>query len=98
MSLSMLTLTGVVTHTFEAPKGVNKEGKDYGGGDKVQLLCNIPLPNGEYRVDVVTLGTDQVAYFKDRIGKNVSLPVGAFPAGKAVQFFILKSVRLEAAA
>lgn len=98
MNSCMLTLSGTVTNVYEAPKGVNKEGKDYGGGYKVQLLCNIPLQNGENRMDVMTLGTDDPGFFRSRLGKEVSLPVGAFPIGKAVQFFILKSVRLEAAA
>lgn len=95
MNAPMLTLTGKVTNVFEAPKGTNKEGKEYGGGDKVQLLVQNPLQNGETRMDVVTLATDQADFFRAREGQQVRLPVGAFPSGKAVQFFVLKGVPLD---
>ena len=96
MNIPMLTLSGTVTNVYEAPKGTNKEGKEYGGGYKVQLLVQNPLQNGETRMDVVTLTTDQPDFFRARSGRLVRLPVGAFPSGKAVQFFILKGTRLDA--
>lgn len=94
MNNSMLTLVGTVTNVYEAPRGA-KDGREYGGGHKVQLLVRNPLQNGETRMDVITLGTGNPSYFAARINQQVSLPVGAFPVGKNVQFFILKGAQLE---
>lgn len=94
MNAPMLMLNGQVLHVFEAPKGKNKEGQEYGGGYRVQLVVMLPLTNGEYRNDLVTLGTDQPDFFQDRVGRSVSLPVGVFATGKGVQFFILKGADL----
>lgn len=94
MITPMLQLTGTVLHVFEAPKGKNKEGQEYGGGHRVQLVVSLPLTNGEYRRDMVTLGTNQPEFFWQREGQIVSLPVGVFAAGKGIQFFILKGVDL----
>ena len=85
----MLTLTGQLLNIFEAPKGVSKKtGEEYGGGDKVQILGDVDLPNGDKKKDLITLGTHNVEFFKAFVGKQIRVPVGAFGSGKSVLFFI----------
>ena len=92
--MSMLTLTGQLLNIFEAPKGISKKtGEEYGGGDKVQILGDVDLPNGDKKKDLITLGTHDIQFFKDLVGKDIRVPVGAFPSGKSVQFFIPQGSR-----
>jgi hypothetical protein len=94
---AMLTLCGQVFHVFQSPVGVDKKtGDEYGGGAKVQLLCNLPLKNGEVRGELVTLSTDDPATFQALEGKRVRLPCGAYSlkAG-SVGFFAIKGQKPE---
>lgn len=95
--LAMLTLAGQVFHTFTAPVGVDKKtGEEYGGGAKVQLLCNLPLKNGETRGELVTLTTDDVSGFDALKGQRVRVSVGAYSLkGGVVGFYALKGQKPE---
>ncbi|MCL1164473.1 hypothetical protein L2728_21995, partial [Shewanella chilikensis] len=53
--MSMLTMNGQLLNMFVSPKGTNKNGDDYGGQDKVQILGDVSLPNGEVRKEMFTL-------------------------------------------
>ncbi len=87
----MLTLTGIVQNVYPAPQGTTKEGKSYGGGWKVQLLCNEQLENGSSRYGIVTLGTDHHSWFEQNEQQEVALPVGVIGGrGKEVTYFISK--------
>lgn len=90
--LPMLMMTGKVDNVYVAPEGMNKKtGEAYGGGSKVQLRVDLPLPNGEVKRDLVTLSTIYPDYFRAIEDQVVSLPVGAMPSGKEVLYYILKS-------
>lgn len=90
--LPMLMMTGKVDNVYVAPEGVNKKsGEAYGGGSKVQLRVDLPLPNGETKRDIITLSTLYPDYFRAIEDQVISVPVGAMPAGKEVLFYILKS-------
>ncbi|MBM7457307.1 hypothetical protein HNR62_003219 [Oceanisphaera litoralis] len=89
--MSMLLMTGQLLNVFEAPKGTNKEGMEYGGQDKIQLLGEFPLDNGDVRNELVTLTTHDRKAFQDLIGQRVSVPVGVFaPSKGSVAFYIPK--------
>lgn len=91
-TVPMLQMNGQVLHVFQAPDFTDKEtGVIKTGSHKVQLLVNLLQKNGEYKVDVVNLSTDSPDFFQARQGQHVTLPVGAFPNGKEVQFYVLKS-------
>lgn len=90
--MSMLTMEGIVVHTFEAPKGVTKDGDEYGGNDKVQLLCEQHLKNGETRNELFTL-TCQRSDFEPLKGKPVRVPVGAMVNRGSVMFYIPKGAK-----
>jgi hypothetical protein len=87
----MFTLHGQVVHVFEAPKGISKKtGEEYGGQDKVQVMGNIPLDNGQHRMELITLTTDQGSSFQKLVGRPVSLPVAFYVSGRAVGYYIPK--------
>lgn len=84
----MLTLTGKLIHSFEAPKGETKEGRAYGGDFKIQVLGQIDLPNGDSRCDLITLTCHDIGAFEQFQGKDIAIPVGVFVNGKTPSFFI----------
>lgn len=95
----MFTLTGEVIHVYVSPKGVSKKtGEEYGGEDKVQILGNIPVGDGQYRKEIVTLSTDQGDSLTKAIGRAVSAPVAFWARGGTVGYYIPKGsqIRLNA--
>ena len=87
----MFKLTGRVEHVFESPRGVNKStGEEYGGDWKVQIIGDIPLPNGQCRRDIVDIKTDQGEVLKGSIGKIVTAPVSFYAVGKSVGYYVPK--------
>jgi hypothetical protein len=93
----MLTLKGQIINVFQQPKG-EKDGKEYGGQDKVQIMGKVELPNGTQRVDMFTLTAHNVKEFESFVGKEVLVPVGVMPSGKSVIFFIPKGSHPKLAA
>lgn len=93
----MFTLNGKVLHVFETPKGVNKKtGEEYESQDKVQILGDVPLTNGQTRMDMVTITTHDIQNLKTMIGKDVRLPVGMFAQSKGViSYFMPKGSKAE---
>ena len=92
MTDSMFMLHGELVHVFENPTGVNKDtGEEYGGQDKIQIMGNVPLKNGESRKDLITLTTDQGKHLRDHLGASVSAPVAFYAPSKGnVNFYIPK--------
>jgi hypothetical protein len=90
----MFQITGTVVNVFHAPKGQTAEGKEFGGQSKVQILGGIPLPNGETRMDMVTLTTDAPDHFQSLLGAPVSVPVGFFVQKGTLTFFIPKGAQI----
>ena len=43
----MLVLEGILINVFETPKGVTKDGKEYSGESKIQVMYENTLANGE---------------------------------------------------
>ena len=86
----MLTLTGTLLNTFKSPVGKNKDGEEYGGQDKIQILGQVDLPNGESKKDLITLTSHNLEHFEGLEGVNIRVPVGVFVNGKTASFFIPK--------
>ena len=93
----MLTLNGTIINIFESPRGTNKEGKEYGGEHRVQVLAETVLRNGEKRADLVNLTVDDVRPYADLRGKDVRVPVGVFSSAKGISFYALKGCQPELA-
>lgn len=92
----MFNLTGQLAKVFVQPGGVSKKtGETFEDRDKVQLIGELPLPNGQTRLELVTLSVDDARPYEAVKGKTIRVPVGFFASGKNVQFYIPKGSRLE---
>ena len=53
--MSMLLMTGQLLNVFRTPVGINKEGKEFGGKEKIQILGSETLQNGETQNKLIDL-------------------------------------------
>lgn len=90
--MSYLKMQGTVLNVLETPKGVNRDGEEYGGYHQVQLLCDEPLKNGEIRKQMFTFRCDEPETFKGRLGKPVSVPVGVFVKAGSMHFYMARQL------
>lgn len=93
----MFTLNGQVMNVFKTPKGLNKKtGEEYDSQDKVQIMGSLPVrESDQYRLDMITLTTDQANVFERLKGQHVSVPVGMIGRGKNdVLYFIPKGSKI----
>ncbi len=91
--MSMFNLTGTVLHTFEQPKRVDSKTGEILSDEKpkVQILGDMPLPNGQTRMEMVTLTCEDVKPFDALKGQKISVALGIFaPAKGQVIYFIPK--------
>ena len=80
--MSMFTVSGQVVNIFKTPQGTNREGESYGGDYKVQILGEIPLPNGETRHEMIDLKVQDTEIYKPYLGKRLTVPVGSLALAK----------------
>lgn len=71
----MFMLSGKLINIFETPKGKDKDGHEYGGDFKLQILHENTLRNGEKRADLVELTVSDTLPYKDKLNATVSVPV-----------------------
>lgn len=71
----MYWLKGQLLNVFETPKGVTKEGEEYGGDSRIQVLHENTLKNGSKRADLVELTVDDVSPYLGKVGSDISVPV-----------------------
>lgn len=89
--MSMLTLHGQVINVFSTPKGVNrKTGEEFGGQDRIQVMAENILQNGDKRIDLLNLTVLNPEAYQHLKGKQVSLPVGVFITGGTIQYYVPK--------
>lgn len=85
--MSMLTLNGTILNTYTTPQGKNKEGESYGGQEKIQIMCENTLKNGEKRNELIDLTVKDAAKYGN--GEQVSIPVGVFIMKGEAKFYAL---------
>ena len=66
--MSMLLMTGQLLNVFRTPVGINKEGKEFGGKEKIQILGSETLQNGETQNKLIDLSCHDVAAFEPHLG------------------------------
>jgi hypothetical protein len=71
----MFVLQGKLINIFETPKGKTKDGESYGGEDKIQVMHETALKNGEKRVDLVDLVVSDLSQYRDKLNSPVSIQV-----------------------
>ncbi len=85
--MSMITLNGQLLNVYRAPVRKNAEEGEK-EKDKIQILGEIALPNGETRMDLMTITVKDARTFEGRENEEISVPVGAFaPQKGSVIFF-----------
>ena len=96
--MAMLQMTGQLLNVFRTPVGINKEGKEFGGKEKIQILGSETLQNGETQNKLIDLSCHDVASFEPHLGKQVTFPVGVLGSGKSVVFYVPKGATPDASA
>ena len=75
-------LSGSVLNVFQAPAGKTREGTEYGGDYRVQLLSTDTLKNGEQKVvqTEVSIGTDagRADRWKQALGEHVTVAAAVY--------------------
>lgn len=71
----MIVLEGILVNAFETPKGVTKDGKEYGGEAKIQVMYENKLANGEKRTELETLTVSDLTPYKGKEKSLVRVPV-----------------------
>jgi hypothetical protein len=88
--MSMFSITGTLVNTYRAPlrKGADSSETEK---DKIQILGDIPLPNGEVRKDLISITVPDVRKYEGEAGTQITLSVGVFAAAKGqIIYFINK--------
>lgn len=94
----MFYIKGLVVNTYTTPEG-EKDGKKWGGAHKVQIQGKSLLRNGENRVELFTLSTEQPELFQEAEGKVVMCPIGIFVnERREMVHFIPKGSQVEVCA
>ena len=93
--MAMLLMTGQLLNVFRTPVGINKEGKEFGGKEKIQILGSETLQNGETQNKLIDLSCHDVSAFERLLGQTVSFPVGVITSGKQVVFYVPKGAQPE---
>ena len=89
MSEPMFSLCGRVVNVYVQPGGVSKKtGEVFDPKDKVQIMGQIPLTEGGYKLDLVTLNVENGKVFEAVNGKLVRVPVGVYALNRSVGYFI----------
>ena len=93
--MAMLQMTGQLLNVFRTVQGVNKEGKEFGGKEKIQILGSETLQNGETQNKLIDLSCNDVSAFDRYLGQMISFPVGVIPSGKQVIFYVPRGAQPE---
>lgn len=83
----MILLSGKVLNVFRTERRTDKQGNEFGGDDKVQILSEVPMADGTTKHSIVDLKTNVSETFKKNIGQHVNVPVGAFAPSKGTVIF-----------
>lgn len=91
----MFLIQGKVHKIFTAPGGKDrKSGADYAESHKLQLICEVPLRNGEVKDELFTMtipgGSSAALKLQEAIGTDVTLPVGLSVSGSKITPFLVE--------
>jgi hypothetical protein len=89
----MIKLEGEVINVFHMDAGKNKKGEEYDARDKIQLLGELELPNGETKKELIDLTVSDIDQYVGLVGKTISIAAGAMSAGRAVIFYVRKGAK-----
>jgi hypothetical protein len=94
--MALLTMTGVLLNVFKTPISQSKDGKDFGGNYKIQVLGSVYLQNGENKKQLIDLTCHDINEFEKFEGQEICFPVGVVAMAKnQAVFFIPKGAKPE---
>ncbi len=94
--MALLTMSGQLLNVFKQPIGQGKDGKEFGGNYKLQILGSVDLQNGETKNQLIDLTCHDINDFEPYRGQVISFPVGVVAMGKnQTVFFIPKGAKPE---
>ena len=94
--MSLLTMTGTLLNVFKQPISQGKDGKEFGGNYKIQVLGSVDLQNGENKKQLIDLTCHDINEFEKFEGQEISFPVGVVAMAKnQAVFFIPKGAKPE---
>ena len=95
--MSMFTVMGKVVHVFDQPGRLDKEtGEMMPDTVRLQMMGNMPVQNGETRLDLITVKVENKETYEKLKGKEIRLPVGAFAPSKGqIIYFVPKGSNPE---
>lgn len=92
----MLDLTGELINTYTSPAGQNKKGEDYEARDKIQIIGDIELPNGETRKELISLTVEDATIYEKFKASVIRVPVGVIATGaRSITYFVRKGALPE---
>ena len=84
----MIKLEGTIINVFTQQGGKDKKtGEAFADRDKIQLLGEFELPNGDKKNELIDLTVENGKEYETLKGKRVSIPCGALASGRNVIFF-----------
>jgi len=95
--MSMFTVMGKVIHVFDQPGRVDKDTGEKGEDSvRLQMLGEMPVQNGQSRMDMITVKIEEKEVYEKLQGKTIRLPVGAFAPSKGqIIYFVPKGSQPE---
>ena len=89
--MAMLTLNGTLINIFDRAQSTDKKtGEISPPWSCIKIQAENTLPNGQKRVELVTLKVENPDTYKKLLNAVVRVPVGAFASGNGIQFYALK--------
>jgi len=81
--MSMFTVSGKVINVFDQKGKVDEEtGEISPTTPRLQLLGDMPMPDGQVRMDMITVKVENKRAYEDLLGQDIRLPIGVFSPSK----------------
>jgi hypothetical protein len=93
----MFTVMGKVINVFDQPGSIDRDtGEKLPDSVRLQMLGEMPVPNGETRLDLITVKVEDKETYEKLKSKEIRLPVGAFSPSKGqIIYFVPKGSHPE---
>jgi len=97
--MSMFTVSGTVINLFDQKGKLNEEtGEIAPTTPRLQMLGEMPMPNGEMRKDLITVKVENKEIYMQLVGKDIRLPIGVFAPSKGqIVYYVPKGSKPVAA-
>ncbi len=97
--MSMFTVSGKVINVFDQKGKLDKETGEIGETTpRLQMLGQMPMPDGQVRMDMITVKVENKRAYEDLLGKDIRLPIGVFSPSKGqIVYYVPKGSKPVAA-